>query len=94
MEGLSELRKKIDGIDRELAGLFEKRMELSEKIGALKAGSDGGIYDREREEQMMGKFREYMCNEALSPYFMELMQCIMKLSKQYQETVYGALKSK
>ena len=33
---LDELRKEIDAVDRQIVALFEKRMEISERIAAYK----------------------------------------------------------
>ena len=33
---LNELRKEIDAVDRQIVELFEKRMEISERLAAYK----------------------------------------------------------
>ena len=48
MKDLNELRREIDGIDRELVKLFEKRMEVSAQIGAYKASRGMPVLDAAR----------------------------------------------
>ena len=47
---LEELRDSVRKIDSELAGLFEKRLELSRGIALYKLKAHKPIYDAEREE--------------------------------------------
>ena len=48
---LQEIRKQLDGIDREIVELFEKRMKLSGQVARFKLGTGKPVYDREREQQ-------------------------------------------
>ena len=64
MKDLNELRREIDGIDRELVKLFEKRMEVSAQIGAYKASRGMPVLDAAREEE---KLR--LCGAAVPRHF-------------------------
>ena len=47
MDELKDIRKKIDGIDAQLAGLFEQRMECAREIAAYKAAHGLSVLDPE-----------------------------------------------
>ena len=51
MDELKDIRKKIDGIDAQLAGLFEQRMECAREIAAYKAAHGLSVLDPAREEE-------------------------------------------
>jgi aspartate aminotransferase len=63
MEGLSELRKKIDEIDESLLTSLKKRMQVCESVGAVKRGQGMFIRDLQREREkykhVAGKAREF-----------------------------------
>jgi chorismate mutase/prephenate dehydratase len=57
-ENLQKLRKLIDGLDRELLGLLNRRGEIVMKIRELKKENDVGVYDPVRESQIEKRLRE------------------------------------
>ena len=48
---LDELRKEIDAVDRQIVALFEKRMEISERIAAYKQKVGMQVRDAKREQE-------------------------------------------
>ncbi len=52
---IQDLRKKIDDIDREILGLLNKRMTISEQIGLLKAALGRDVIDTAREGEILQK---------------------------------------
>lgn len=50
---LGEIRKDIDGIDRELLALLNKRAALSKEVGQIKAGSARAIFQPLRERDLL-----------------------------------------
>ena len=51
---LIELRNEIDAIDKEIVGLFQKRMKISSKVAEYKNQYRKKRFDRAREEEKPG----------------------------------------
>ena len=84
MPELENTRKEIDAIDREMARLFELRMQASEEVARIKAEKGIPVYNAEREEIIKKQNVSFLHNEALVPYYTEFMQNVMDISKKYQ----------
>ena len=52
---LSELRKQIDAIDRELVDLYCRRMDLARAIGRYKQENGLPVLDSERERTLLDR---------------------------------------
>ncbi len=85
MSDIKELRNKIDEIDKAIAELFEKRMQLAKEIGEYKKTNNLPILDSKREEEVIAKNLKYIKDESLKAYYEELLKEIMNLSKRYQK---------
>ena len=55
---LKNLRKKIDGIDKEIIRLLNMRAKVTLNIADLKLKSGEGIYSPDRERQVLKKISE------------------------------------
>ena len=53
MENLETLRKEIDEIDKQLAVLIEKRLEIVTKVGAYKKENNIPIQDIKRDKAVI-----------------------------------------
>ena len=82
---LKDLREEIDGIDRELTELFEKRMGVSAEIAEYKRKNGLPILDSDRERELLDKIAA-ISDEELRKYSVELYEKIMELSKSYQSS--------
>lgn len=51
--GVKELRKRIDKVDKELAGLLSRRIGLAKRMGRLKLASGKSLEDAAREEEVL-----------------------------------------
>ena len=87
MEELNALRAEIDRVDQDLAALFERRMEIAGRIGKLKKSCGMQVLDSERENQLREERKNYIKNPELRPYWSELLEELMKISKEYQWTL-------
>lgn len=87
MEELIELRKKLDIIDKELAGLFEKRMEIIEKVRICKLKNNLPILDSNREKSMKENNNLYIKDKKFVPYYEEYLKTITTLSKKYMQDI-------
>lgn len=84
MEGLDRLRLEIDEIDKKIVVLFQRRMEIVSKVGAIKQENNLPILNAQREEDIIKKNIDYLNDKELGPYIEELYKRIMDLSKDYQ----------
>lgn len=86
-DSLESLRAELDVIDRELAALFEKRMQICGRIGQKKEALGAAVLDSGREAEVKRSRSLHIQDSALLPYWNELLDCLMKISKDYQWTL-------
>lgn len=84
---LDELRLEIDKIDDELIKLFEKRMEVSAKIGEYKRENKLPILNSQREREKINDISDKASNDMKS-YLRVLYSLIFELSRSYQEKIF------
>jgi len=84
MEELEKLREEIDEIDKGLTLLFERRMEIAERIGELKRNKGMQVYDGNREREVILKNCGYLKDKRFSGYLEEFFLKLMDLSKRVQ----------
>ncbi len=87
VDELARLREEIERIDKELASLFERRMDVCGRIGKVKSLIGRDILDEQREKEVLERGKAYLKNAALLPYWEKEMKCLMELSKEYQWTL-------
>ncbi len=80
---LSELRSKIDGVDRELIRLLEQRMDISLKIAAWKKTNGVPVLDAARERQKLAAVRA-QCRPETAEAIAEIFRSIMMSSRAVQ----------
>ncbi|MBW2256899.1 MAG: chorismate mutase, partial [Deltaproteobacteria bacterium] len=56
-DALDALRAELDALDDTLLELAAQRMGVVERIGALKAGAERPLFDRERERGVLDRAR-------------------------------------
>lgn len=81
---LTELRDKIDVIDKQIVELYEKRMGISRQVAEYKIGTGKKVFDKEREEEKLRKVRAMAHNEFNSHGIVELFEQIMSMSRKLQ----------
>ncbi len=81
---LEELRDSVRKIDSELAGLFEKRLELSKGIALYKLKAHMPIYDAEREAKNIEALSSLIEDVSCRPDFIRWYQLLMDISKKLQ----------
>ena len=89
MQDITELRKEIDEIDREMQSLFERRLGVSRKIGAYKASRGMPIFDAGREEEMIGTCRKRAADPEAADGIEKLYRTIFEISRDLQKEVVG-----
>lgn len=80
---LKKIREEINGIDDEIAELFEKRMVLARNVAEYKRKNDMAVYDRRREREIINRVSGEV-SEELSSYSKILYATMFQLSRSYQ----------
>ncbi len=83
---LEEIRKEINGINDEMLKLFIKRMELSAHVSRYKKANGLPTLDRKREEAILQNVVD-STPEQYRPYALEFFKEMMKLSRDYQDSL-------
>ena len=81
---LEALRRQIDAIDRQMARLFEERMQLSRAIGAWKKATGKPVRDEKREAEMLASHRQWIKDVSLRESYGTFLQGILQLSHDTQ----------
>lgn len=94
MATLEELRVQLDGIDNEIARLFEERMQVCAEVGEYKIQNGKKVLDRQRENNKLADVASKVSGEFNKKGIQELYTQLMSMSRklQYQKLVEaGAL---
>ena len=81
---LKKAREGISEVDSKMAALFEERMKLCGQIAEYKKSNGIQIYDAEREREVINNNVDLILDEELKPYYVEFLENVMDISKQYQ----------
>ncbi|MDF2886679.1 MAG: Prephenate dehydratase [Lacrimispora sp.] len=81
---LLEIRGQLDGIDREIVELFEKRMRLSGEVAEFKIETGKPVYDKEREKQKIDSVTGMVEDGFMKQAVGELFTQMMTISRHYQ----------
>ena len=86
---LTQLREKIDGIDRELVALFIQRMGVSAEVAEYKRRAKMAVLDADRERMLLDKVCS-LSGEEFEEYTRELYATVLRLSREYQQRTLDA----
>ena len=81
---LLELRNELDGIDKQIVELYEKRMSVCGEVAAYKIETGKRVFDREREKQKLEAVRDLTHNDFNAYGVTELFEQIMAMSRKLQ----------
>lgn len=82
---MDDIRKQIDGIDKEIIKLLVKRQELSVKVGKHKTKKDIFIRDRRRETEILENLSSLSKEKGVSPTLIKKIYIeILKESRKIQ----------
>ena len=81
---LEAMRHQIDAIDRQMAQLFEERMQLSRAIGEWKKATGKPVRDKKREAEMLASHRQWIKDVSLRESYGTFLQGILQLSRDAQ----------
>ena len=80
---LEDYRKQLDEIDKKLALLFEKRMEVMEKVRVYKNENHLPVLDKKREDAMHIKNAGIIKNKDFVACHAKFLSSILAISKGY-----------
>ena len=84
MRDLTELRKEIDEIDRQMVALFERRMGISEEVADYKVSTGKRVLDKERENVKLDTVKSMVQGDFNRIGVGELYKQIMAMSRKLQ----------
>jgi len=85
MEKLKKARHEIDNIDKEIAKLLEKRMEIVSHIGKYKKNNNLSIENKDRESIIFENLKKNVTNEIYYQYLLDIFKYILTKSKEMQK---------
>ena len=80
MEDLKALRGEIEKIDKQMATLFEQRMQCAGKIADYKSENGMPILDEGREQKLIKKNEAYINEELFKPFYRQFMYSMLDIS--------------
>jgi chorismate mutase len=74
VERIGELRAEIDACDAEIIELVQRRLAISQQIGAVRSASGGTRLNLAREQQVLARFRSALGPDGAALGMMLLRQ--------------------
>lgn len=87
MSKLDDARKVINEIDKDMAQLFEKRMEAVEAVVAYKLEHNMEVLDAKREQQLLDKNIQYISERKYQSSYITFLQTMLQVSRAYQQSI-------
>lgn len=84
MDELDALRREIDGIDRQLAELLLRRMEVTGRVGAWKQAHGMPVLDPDREKAVLAQKAALTGDPARRADLTALFETVMAVSRRQQ----------
>ena len=81
---LEEARETINRVDREMARLFEERMNAVRKVAEYKMAHGLQVFDPEREKQVIERNSALIEDAALKSYYISFLNESMAISRKFQ----------
>ncbi len=81
---LSALRLEMDQVNREMLELFERRMEIAERVADCKRATGRSVNDPARERAILAEVRQN-AKPGMDSYATVLFSLLMEMSRGYQE---------
>ena len=82
MSDLKEVRVKINEVDKQMAKLFEQRMNLAKQVAEFKIENSLPIEDKVREAQLIEKNSSLIENNEIKEYYIDYLKSVISISKQ------------
>ena len=92
MDRLDESRQMINRVDREMAVLFQRRMEAVKNVAAYKQAHGLPIFDAEREKDVIAKNAAAYADDETRGFYVSFLQDLMDISKRYQHRLLEGMR--
>lgn len=92
MSDLDRARQAINDVDREIARLFEQRMDAVRQVAEYKKEHGIPVEDVAREEHIVRKNSAYIENEEYRSYYVSFLRSAMDLSKSMQHRLLDGMR--
>ncbi len=83
-QDLTELRSRIDQIDREIVRLYEERMQVTDEVGEFKIRTGRKVYDKDRERAKIETVKGLAHSDFTRKGVAELFSQLMSMSRKRQ----------
>lgn len=87
MDKLSKAREIINETDKQIAKLFEQRMQAVKMVAEHKKEHGLPIFNGTREDELVKKTSAYVEDEEIRSYFVNFQRNTMDISKRYQRKI-------
>lgn len=87
MDKLLKAREIINETDKEIAVLFEKRMEAVKLVAEYKMERGLPIFDSSRENEVIKNNTKNIENEEIKEFYVSFLKNTMEISKRYQHRI-------
>lgn len=84
MSKLDDARREINSIDKEMAALFERRMDAVKRVADYKREHSLPVEDLAREQAVIENNCALIKNEEYKSYYVNYQNAVMSVSKSYQ----------
>ena len=92
MTELEKARQIINSVDRQMAELFEQRMDAAKKVAEYKRLHGIQVTDAAREAEVIKRNSELIKNEDYKSYYINFLQHNMDVSKNYQHRLLEGMR--
>ena len=92
MTELESARQIINSVDRQMAELFEQRMDAAKKVAEYKRLHGIQVTDAAREAEVIKRNSELIKNEDYKSYYIDFLQHNMDVSKNYQHRLLEGMR--
>ncbi len=89
---LEQARERIADVDRQMAKLFEERMEAVRAVAAYKKERGLPIEDKEQEAKKIAAGENLPADPELQPYYVQFLRSAMEISKRFQHKLLNGVK--
>lgn len=92
MDTLEDIRRRINGLDAQIAELFEQRMRESRNVFEFKKANGLPIADNAREAEVIRVNSARISDDELREYYISFSKNLMSLSRDYQRKLMEGMR--
>ena len=92
MNDLQKARQIINQTDKEMAKLFEKRMNAVRLVGEYKKEHGLAVSDKAREEEIIEANAKFVSDNELRSYYVSFLRNNIEISKKYQHRMLDSMR--